>query len=150
MKSGWFINLGPRISYWLSGKGKVTGGDHFDYTVKFEKQPENPNVTDFNIMYMSDINHWLFGLDFGIGVDAPTLALQRFMVELRYTSGQTFYGEKNSAYNPTPGFKDNLSAHEKVISLSITYVLHRNIKGGKKGKSVKNTKPRKNFDSLLH
>ena len=147
VKSGWFINLGPKVSYWLSGKGKVTGGDNFDYEVKFEKQPENPNTADFNTMYMSDINHWHFGLDFGVGVDAPTLALQRFMIELRYTSGLTFYGEKNSAFNPTPGFTDNLRANENVISLFITYVLNRDIK---KGNSAKNKKPRKNFDSLLH
>lgn len=149
-KSAWFINVGPRVSYWLNGKGKVTGGGNFDYKVKFDKQPDNPTVPDFSLMYLTDINRWLFGLDIGIGVDAPIPTFQRFMFELRYTSGLTFYGEKNSAYNPTPGFIDNLRANEKLISLSITYALNRDIRGEKKRKSVKNTKPRKNIDSMIH
>ncbi|HEY6436995.1 MAG TPA: porin family protein, partial [Ignavibacteriaceae bacterium] len=151
----WFINIGPKISYWISGHGKIIAdGESTDYTIKFQNQPENPVAPDFYTMYLSDVNRWLLGIDFGIGVDAPSLALEKFTFELRFTSGQTYYGEKNSAYYPAPEFSDNLLANEKMISLSVHYSLNRDSKEGKQGKSTKNdvkrSKPRKNFDSVLH
>jgi hypothetical protein len=146
IKGTWFFNVGPKVSYWLNGKGKITtGGTYvdpddgltkiskggtYDYTLKFEKEPDNPDAPDFNTMYLSDVNRWLFGLDFGIGVDAPTTALQRFVFEVRFTSG-----------------------NEKIISFSIDYTLNKVVRGGQKGKStkkdVKPSKQRKSIDSLL-
>ncbi len=170
VRGSWFFNVGPKISYWLNGKGniytltenidpntgaiKIEKGYSYPYKVKFEKEPEVPDAPDFNTMYLSDINRWLFGLDFGIGVDAPTTSLQRFVFEVRFTSGHTFYGNKNSAFNRTLGFTDNLRANEKIISFSVDYTLNRDLRDSKKGKStqkdVKKAKPRKNIDSLLH
>jgi Outer membrane protein beta-barrel domain len=154
VKGTWFFNIGPKVSYWMNGKGTVTAGGSYDYKVKFEKEPEEPDAPDFNTMYLSDVNRWLFGLDFGIGVDAPTLALQRFIIELRFTSGHTFYGQKYSAFNRTLGLTDNLRANEKIISLSVDYAINRVVNQGQKGKStkkdVKSAKPRKNFDSNIH
>lgn len=170
IKGTWFFNVGPKVSYWLNGKGvvttggtyvdpadgltKISKGGAYDYDVKFEKQPEEPSSPDFNTMYLSDVNRWLFGLDFGVGVDAPTTALQRFVFEVRFTSGHTFYGTRSSAFNRTLGFTDNLRANEKIISFSIDYTLNKEVREGQKGKStkkdVKSSKPRKNIDSLLH
>jgi len=156
VRGTWFFNVGPKISYWLNGKGTVTSGGSYNYKVKFEKEPENPTEPDFNTMYLTDVNRWLFGLDLGIGVDAPTTALQRFVFEIRFTSGHTFYGSRSSAFNRTLGFKDNLRANEKIISFSVDYTLNRDLRDSKKGKSTKkdvpkkSSKPRKNIDSLLH
>lgn len=156
LNRSWFISAGPKTSYWLSGNGKLTADDQsYDYHVKFEMEPENPITPDDNTtMYLSPVNRWLWGLDLGIGIDAPTEALQKFIVELRFTSGQTCYGEKDSAHYPVPGFSDNLLSREKMISLSVYYVLNRETKGGKKVKStnkeVKKSKPRKKFDSMIH
>jgi len=154
VRGTWFFNVGPKISYWLNGKGTVTSGGSYDYKVKFEKEPENPTEPDFNTMYLTDVNRWLFGLDLGVGVDAPTTALQRFVFEVRFTSGHTFYGSRSSAFNRTLGFKDNLRANEKIISISVDYTLNRDLRDAKKGKStkkddVKKSKPRKKIDSLL-
>lgn len=168
IKGTWFFNIGPKISYWLGGKGTVTAGGFYtddngdtqiakggsyDYTVTFSESPESPSSPDFDKMYMTDVNRWMFGLDIGIGVDAPTTALQRFVFEVRFTSGHTFYGEKYSAFSRVLGFSDNLRANEKILSFSIDYTLNREVRQGKKGKStkkdVKNSKSRKSFDSLL-
>ena len=170
VRGTWFFNIGPKISYWLNGKGNIytltenidpaTGaitiekGYSYPYKVKFEKEPEVPDSPDFNTMYLVDVNRWLFGLDFGIGVDAPTTALQRFGFEVRFTSGHTFYGNKGSAFNRTLGFTDNLRANEKIISFSIDYAfnkeLHESLKGKSTNKEVKKGKPRKNIDSMIH
>lgn len=155
LNSSWFISAGAKVSYWLSGKGTISADDQsYDYQVKFETKPENSVFPEYNTMYLSPVNRWLWGLDIGIGINAPTIALQNFIVELRFTSGQTCYGEKDSAQYPAPGFSDNLLSSEKMISLSIQYVLNRETKGGKKGKStnkeVTKSKPRKKFDSMIH
>jgi hypothetical protein len=154
VKGTWFVNIGPRISYWLSGKGKVIAGGSYTYQVKFTDPPDEPSSPDFNIMYMRDVNRWLFGLDFGIGADAPTTALQRFVFEVRFTSGHTFYGSRDSAFNRTLGFVDNLRANEKMLSFTASYTLNRDLRESKKGKSTKNkeikkAKPRKNFNSKI-
>jgi Outer membrane protein beta-barrel domain len=165
----WFFNIGPKVSYWMSGKGEVSTivqiidpdngsiktekGGSYDYKIKFSEAPELPDAPDFNTMYMTDVNRWLFGLDFGIGVDAPTTALQRFVFEVRFTSGHTFYGNRGGAFNRTLGFSDNLRANEKILSFSIDYTLNKEVREGQKGKStkkdVKKSKPRKSIDSLL-
>jgi Outer membrane protein beta-barrel domain len=154
VKGTWFFNVGPRVSYWLSGKGTVTSGGSYDYTVDFGAPPEEPFIPDFDKMYMYDVNRWLFGLDFGIGVDAPTRAMQKFVIELRFTSGHTYFGSKDGAFNRTLGFADNLKANEKIISLSIDYTITREVNQSKKGKStkteIKKGKPRKNIDSMIH
>lgn len=149
----WFFNIGPRVSYWLNGKGTVTSGGSYNYTLAFDTPPEEPLAPDFDKMYMTDVNRWLFGLDFGVGVDAPTRAMQKFVVELRFTSGHTYFGAQNGAFNRTLGFVDNLRANEKIISLSIDYTLTRELNQSKKGKStkteIKKGKPRKNIDSMI-
>jgi len=170
VRGTWFFNIGPKVSYWLNGNGtittggkyvdpadgitKISKGGTYDYKVKFSQSPEIPDSPDFNTMYLTDVNRWLFGLDFGLGVDAPTTALQRFVFEVRFTSGHTFYGNRGSAFNRTLGFTDNLRANEKIISFSIDYTLNKELHEGLKGKStnkdVKKTKPRKNIDSVLH
>ena len=38
--SQWFVDIGPHISYWISGKGKVTAGGSYSYSVVFEEMPE--------------------------------------------------------------------------------------------------------------
>lgn len=156
VRGTWFFNVGPKVSYWLNGKGTVTAGGSYDYKIKFEHPPENPTEPDFNTMYMTDVNRWLFGLDLGVGVDAPTTALQRFVFEIRFTSGHTFYGSRSSAFNRTLGFTDNLRANEKIISFSVDYTLNKDIRDTRKGKTTKkdvpkkSSKPRKNIDSLIH
>jgi hypothetical protein len=154
VRGTWFFNVGPRISYWLSGSGKVIAGGSYNYKVKFTPPPDEPDAPDFNTMYLVDINRWLFGLDIGIGADAPTTSLQRFVFEVRFTSGHTFYGGRNSAFNRTLGFDDNLRANEKILSFIVSYTLNRDLRDSKKGKSTKNkelkrSKPRKSLDSNI-
>jgi hypothetical protein len=135
--SQWFVNIGPHINYWISGNGTVKAGGSYSYNVVFEEMPQNPNGPDFDKMYLRDVNRWLFGIDIGVGFNAPLKRNRKLSTELRFTSGHTFFGTKYSASNRTLGFTDNLRANEKVISLTVAYVLDVNVQEGRKGKSTK-------------
>jgi hypothetical protein len=135
--SQWFVNIGPHVNYWFSGRGKVSAGGSYNYTVVFGEMPQNPPGPDFDKMYLHEVNRWLFGIDIGVGFKAPLKQNRKIFTELRFTSGHTFFGNKNSASNRTLGFTDNLRANEKVLSLTVAYVIDVNVQEGRKGKSTK-------------
>ena len=142
--SNWFFNVGPHISYWLSGRGKVKAGGNYKYTVVYDSMPRETLVPDFDKMYMANVNRWFFGIDFGIGFIAPLSANRKILTELRFTSGHTYFGKTDNssgltstATNRTLGFEDNLKANEKVLSLTVAYILNYNMQESRKGKSNK-------------
>lgn len=135
--SQWFVNIGPHINYWIGGKGKVKAGGSYTYDVVFGEMPQSPSQPDFDKMYLHDVNRWLFGIDIGVGFNAPLRQNRKITTELRFTSGHTFFGSKTSASNRTLGFTDNLRANEKVVSLTVAYVIDVNVQEGRKGKSTK-------------
>ena len=135
--SQWFVNLGPRVSYWISGKGKVDAGGSYNYTVVFTEMPQEVSEPDFDKMYMRDVNRWLFGIDVGVGFNAPLKQNRKLSTELRFTSGHTFLGTKTSATNRTLGFSDNLRANEKILTLTVAYTIDLNVQESRKGKSTK-------------
>ncbi len=135
--SQWFVGIGPHVSYWISGKGKISAGGSYDYNVLFTEMPQDPTEPDFDKMYVVDENRWLFGIDIGVGFIAPLKQNRKISTELRFTSGHTFFGTKTSASNRTLGFTDNLRSNEKVISLTVSYVIDVNVQESRKGKSTK-------------
>jgi len=135
--STWFVNIGPHISYWIDGKGTVESGGSYSYDLVYAPMPTSPDAPDFDKMYLTNINRWLFGLDIGVGFNAPLRNKKKISTELRFTSGHTFFGQKNSAANRTLGFTDNLRSNEKVLSLTVAYVIDVNVKDNRKGKSTK-------------
>lgn len=137
--SKWFVNVGPNVSYWYSGKGEIGINSFTKYEVVFGPMPEQPPGTgpDFDKMYLDNVNRWLFGINFGVGFVAPLKRSQKLLTELRFTSGHTFYGETNSASMRALGFSDNMRANEKYLSLTAAYIFDFNLQEGRKGKSTK-------------
>jgi len=135
----WFVNVGPRISRWVSGEGKF--GNIEDpiqrYTIKFD-EAEDPSTLG-SVMYLNGVNRWLFSLDIGVGFDAPLSKTQRLIAELRFQSGHTFFGGDLSAnVGGVPNFDDrNLRANEKVLSFSLAYIVDFDLQRAKAGKSTK-------------
>lgn len=131
-----FFNIGPHVNYWLGGNGHIGPADNDGsaYTIVFN---EEADLGQFDKMYLNDVNRWLFGLDIGVGMMAPITKTQRVLVELRFTSGHTFYGARNSASYSWIEFQDNLRANEKVLSLTAAYMFGFNIQESKKGTSTK-------------
>ncbi|MEK6780596.1 MAG: porin family protein [Bacteroidota bacterium] len=135
--SRWFINLGPNIGYWVSGKGKFV---ETKYTIKFNVPPDGDLYTN----YLTNPNRWLFGIDVGIGADAPINRKQKVRLELRATLGQTYLGKKNSGSSyATLSWEDTLKTNLKTLSLTAAYTLDFDSRAMKMGKSTKNKEIKK-------
>lgn len=134
-----FINVGPHVSYWLGGKGKIgyKDGDGTPYKVVFA-DTFILSQSKFKTMYLVEANRWLFGADIGIGMTAPIRSTQRVLTELRFTWGHTFYGGRSSArYNWVDFTDTNMRSNERVISFTVAYMFDFDLREAKKGRSTK-------------
>ena len=135
--SKWFFNVGPNIAYWVKAKGKFV---ETKYDIKFDVPPDG----NLYINYLTNPNRWLFGIDIGIGADAPINRRQKVRVELRATLGQTYLGKKNSSSSyATLSWEDNLKTNLKTLSLMAAYTLDFDKRAMKMGKSTKDRELRK-------
>lgn len=129
----WFVNIGPEVSYWLHSKGKIlVEGQGPKYTVYFDREPDG----NFHNMYYNNVNRWLFGISIGVGFEAPIKKDERISFELRFISGHTYLGNKESAYIEILGFEDtSLRQNLKVLQLTAAYTFDFDLKEARKGKS---------------
>ncbi len=135
--SKWFINVGPNIEYWVNAKGKFV---ETKYNIKFNVPPDGNLYTN----YLTNPNRWLFGIDVGIGADAPINRRQKVRLELRGTFGQTYLGKKNSASSyATLSWEDTLKTNLKTVSFTAAYTLDFDTRAMKMGKSTKDRDNRK-------
>ncbi|MGK7392349.1 MAG: outer membrane beta-barrel protein [Candidatus Cyclobacteriaceae bacterium M2_1C_046] len=135
-----FFNVGPNIMYWINGRGTLEDAVSLDYEIQFSE----PVNSDYSVNYMSDVNRWLFGLDFGAGFSFLTKKNQDVAIELRYTHGQTYLGGENASVISILGFDDDLRGRYRVLHLSVAYLLDLDPQKLRKGKStIKRSKRRR-------
>lgn len=135
--SKWFINVGPNIEYWVNGKGKFV---ETKYDIKFDVPPDG----DLYTVYITDPNRWLFGIDIGVGADAPLNKRQKIRIELRATLGQTYLGKKNSSASyATLAWEESLKTNLKTLSITAAYTLDFDKRAMKMGKSTKDKMTKK-------
>jgi len=134
--ANWYINVGPNIKYWLSGKGEIdAGGNPISYNIIFD----GTSKSEYDIMYYNNVNRWLFGADIGIGANLGTFKGQQVMGELRFTWGHTFLGHKDSAGPQSInllGYNDSVLNNLKVLSFTLAYTMDFYTYQAKMGKST--------------
>jgi len=132
----WHLDLGPSISYWLSGKGSLYGnGPTSEYEIIFSETP--PNVSDFNKMYISNVNRFQWGLIAGVGINYPIYRHQVVYVDLRIGFGGTNLGQHDTVANLNIiGFAESMSARFLEFSLSAAYTFEVDWIQTKRGKST--------------
>jgi hypothetical protein len=133
----WFVNIGPHISYWIGGKGTIgpVDSDGSPYKIQFA---DTLDLSDFETMYLIDANRWLFGIDIGVGMDAPLGRGKKINAELRFTWGHTFFGQRTTANYSWVDFTDNnLRANERILTIAVAYIFDVDLKERKKGRSTK-------------
>lgn len=119
----WFLQLGPELSYWLSGKGafEVYEPDRdvittYEYTVNFGEQK---NTADY--LNVQNANRLQLGLAFGGGLIWDLKNGNYLSMDLRYSFGHTYMGEYKGASIPNIGLVDNMEYTNNVASVSVVY-----------------------------
>ncbi len=147
-----FIGVGPNINYLLGANGKITtaAGDT-NYEIVMDGTPD----ANYNNMYLNGVNRWLFGVDLGVGINAPISPHQKIFVEFRASLGQTNLGSSSStAFINLVGFggsafqENLLKANLKTFSITAAYTFSFNYLESKMGhsdkeKMIKKRKPAK-------
>ena len=140
--SEWFFNIGPEVSYWLSGKGNLRAeGPGYPYKIVFDGVPDGTTKH----LYYNSANRWLFSLVAGVGFRAPMGPHQSITTEMRFVSGHTNLGRKDYDY-PTAlwygvlGYVDTLHVNMKSVVISVSYSWAFNSIEQKMGKSTKKVK----------
>ena len=132
----WHLDIGPTVSYWLSGKGEIySDGPSYSYKVIFGEPPSTGN--DFDKMYISKANRWQWGLMAGVGMDYPVTKGQVVFIDLRVGFGGSNLAEyEGSASLPILGFSDSLDVRFLEFSLGAAYTFEIDWALTKKGKST--------------
>jgi hypothetical protein len=139
----YYFGIGPNISYWLGGKGKLYNSDldesadfasrDLKYSIVFRREPEDLSANEMNV---AEPNRIQLGLNVASGLVLEPQPNQRVLVLLRYELGHSFLArEGNGTFTPTY-YQDVLQARNKGLRLSVSYLIDLKIENRKKGKST--------------
>jgi hypothetical protein len=132
----WVLGAGPNISYFLGGSGTVkTNALETDYNISF-----GGDESDFNHITFDPVNRWQWGLDVHLGLISPLANGNELFTSLKFTYGHTNLGNYDSSSMPILGFSDNLAHSYKILSLSVAYLWHFDLREFYRGKSTKGEK----------
>lgn len=141
----WYTGVGPNISYWLGGKGRIVNTEfienqfpEMDYKIRFGERGEDGAQSN---IYMKDINRLQLGIQLGGGILLEPINGKKIMIDARFEFGHTWLGSENSAdyiipldYNSAKNMKDR----NNNIRFSVMYLWEKNLekRSRKKGKST--------------
>lgn len=140
--SQWFFEVGPDINYVITANGDITynGGRPYTYKVVYDETPNS----EFNQMFYTNANRWLFGLTLGVGFKAPLKNNRHLTTQLRFISGHTYLGKRDGkAVLNLWNFNDTLLTNIKSVSISAAYTLDFDVQQSRKGKSTLDKKIKK-------
>lgn len=133
----YYINAGPKISWWMSGKARINesvlgNGDNefinYDIRYNFRSQPaENEVVID-------NPNRIQYALNIGGGALFDIATGARVQVDLRYSWGHSNLGFNRDS--ELEQFYENVEVSNQMISISVGYLIPYNPIDALKGKST--------------
>ncbi len=139
----YYFGIGPNISYWLGGKGKLYNSDldenadyasrDLEYRIVFKKAPEDVAPDEMNV---EDPNRVQLGLNLATGVVFEPQPRQRILVLVRYEVGHSFLSRESDGIFVPTYYKDVLKSRNQGIRVSVSYMIDLRIADRKKGKST--------------
>ncbi|MEQ9401946.1 MAG: outer membrane beta-barrel protein [Cyclobacteriaceae bacterium] len=143
----YYVNGGPKISYWLSSKGTLFLPSFeenidpdtnepipFEYKVVFNSS----DIGDGNVE-LEDANRLQFGLTAGAGAFFDLANGARLMVDFRYTFGHSNLGFDTKDGNfdfPDDNYVESFEYTMNTISVSVGYLIGYNAEFKRKGRST--------------
>jgi hypothetical protein len=136
----YYVGLGPTVSYWLGGKGKISNSDlnealisEQSYTIVFDQGPDGASS---NEMTIADPNRIQLGLGLTAGAVFEPFGFQKFMVNIRYELGHSFFSPTTNGVFKDTYYQDVLRSRNQGIRLSVAYLVDLKVGDRKKGKST--------------
>lgn len=139
----YYLNLGPNLSYWLGGYGKVEATAPFDSGENYQryKMAFGEEAGSYSEMVVNKANRFHLGLDAGFGMVFQTDHKKFLMVELRYSMGHTHLAGRDSGNFGSHEVAENMEAFNRTISLNVAYMYSFNLwEIFRKGKSTMSLK----------
>lgn len=145
-----FVNAGPRLSYWLGSNGTVYTSEFeanavepIDYKVAFGDFGEFANSTD-DFQVIEKPNRLQYSLDFGTGVLIDITDEQRILVDVRYSFGHSIMAfNSGNAFNNIPqgqlsdgGYTEDMEYKNSMIMFSVGYLFGYSPSNQRKGSST--------------
>jgi len=135
----YFLGIGPNISYWLGGKGKLYNSEleegnrgELSYKVNFGKSDGEQAPDE---MLVESPNRLQLGLNLMAGMVFEPWYKQRFMFSVRYELGHTYLAKSDGNFLNTY-FSDPLNARNQGFRISLAYLVDLKTEERKKGKST--------------
>jgi opacity protein-like surface antigen len=125
----WYVGAGPEVSYLVSGKGVVEGGDLYDndmvldYKISFHPR-ENRDHPDE--IHYNNANRFQFGLNVGGGILLEPGGKHKVMIDLRYAFDQSRIGRSKADFLVPTDYNDELRARFRSVKFSVIYLLESN------------------------
>lgn len=134
----YFLGIGPNISYWLGGKGKLYNSDfaenHRDelsYKIVFKENPESQDADEMNV---EEPNRLQLGLNLIAGMVLEPVSGQRILFSIRYELGHSYLAKTNGIFQDTY-YQDPLQSRNQGFRVSLAYLIDLKVEERKKGKS---------------
>ncbi|SMD31641.1 Outer membrane protein beta-barrel domain-containing protein [Reichenbachiella faecimaris] len=146
-----FAEAGPRLSWWLGGKGSIVSdeteenatvlGQAVDYKVLFlNEELDEINPTEYeNKLIVTKPNRLQYALDFGVGWLFDITPSQRVIVDAKIS-----WAHSNMAFNDGVAFsnienyKEDMEYRSHMLMISVSYMFGFNPALNVKGKSSSN------------
>ena len=135
-KFNYHFLFGPNFSYWLGGKGTLSGGEleifaPVDYKIVFDHT--NSSIRELNF---TNANRLQLGFDIGIGAEFIVFKEQRLLVDLRYVVTHSYLSPDIDASSiRLLTYEDYTRAANRVIALNVAYTFGIDLIQLRKGKS---------------
>ncbi|MEQ8336947.1 MAG: outer membrane beta-barrel protein [Cyclobacteriaceae bacterium] len=135
----YYINGGPKISYWVSGNGYIDLDEFLDdsidpinYNIVFK---ESKKVRE-NQLALPGANRFQYALTVGAGSYVDLAVGGRLEIDFRYS-----FGHSNMGFNRNPDvtfseYYDNLTYRNFMLSVSVAYLMEYNAQLKRKGAST--------------
>lgn len=150
-----FGGIGPLVSYWLGGKGKIGSSElnenginppnyDLNYKITFEKPEEDVGENEMNVV---NANRVQLGLIFSTGVVFEPAKFNKFIITLDYRLGHSFFSRDSDGKFGLPGtlfYEEELQSRFQGIGCSLHYFIDLNTQDRNKGKSTSKIRKAKN------
>ncbi|MEQ9467846.1 MAG: outer membrane beta-barrel protein [Ekhidna sp.] len=156
----YYVNAGPRLSYWLGGKGSLFL-DEFNENPPIMDDDGNPLPVEYKTTFNSDKaldgdrgtalvskpNRLQFGLTAGGGMYFDLANGTRLQVDLRYTWVHSNMGTNNGVQDINfagENYRENFEYYHNIATIGIAYLFNYDANLKRKGSSTsKESKKRK-------